>query len=356
MKSSENKETIIQSLEARIRAQQKTIDVLMDTVENYSSQGATPLELLSENLNLEQVVQRKTARLRQQGEELERALKELQHTQAQLLQANRLEAVGQLAAGIAHEINTPAQFIGFNVDFLQEAFSDILALIDIIVNRLEDLTDEDSIQMAQEITRNVLVEQDWEYLSEEIPVAIRQSLDGIGKITTIVQAMKDFAHPKSKDKEKFDLNRIIETTVIVARNEWKYSSELHTDLDPALPKISCHVDELGQAILNVLVNAAHANEEKMTVQPDDTKGTIVISTKWNDNHVRLRISDTGNGIPEEVQDRIFDPFFTTKPVGKGSGQGLAIAHNIITKKHGGSITLSSESGKGAAFYIELPIE
>jgi signal transduction histidine kinase len=168
--------------------------------------------------------------------------------------------------------------------------------------------------------------------------------------------MKEFSHPKSKEKMKYDLNKIIETTIIVTSNEWKYSSELHTDLDRSLPLISCLADELGQVILNILVNAAHANEEKTSGISDRAKGTITVSTRQDDNQVVVRIADTGNGIPEEVQGRIFDPFFTTKPVGKGSGQGLAIAHNVVTKLHGGTISVTSEVGKGTAFLIRLPIE
>ena len=282
-------------------------------------------------------------------------MQELQQTQTQLLQDSKLKAVGQLAAGIAHEINTPAQFIGLNVDFLRETFTDIRLLIETIVSQLEVLGDDESVLAAKAVVRQALADQDWEYLVEEIPAAIDQSREGIGRISTIVQAMKDFAHPKSRDKEKYDLNKIIETTIVVASNEWKYSSEMRTDLDPDLPQIVCLVDELGQVFLNMIVNAAHANEEQEAATKG-AKGIITVSTRRYGDYAVVRISDTGKGMATEVQQRIFEPFFTTKPVGKGSGQGLAIAHNIITQKHGGTIDVSSEPGKGATFSVRLPID
>ena len=344
------------ALQARIHAQEKTIAVLMDTVERQSAAGASTLELLSHNLGLEKVVQRKTERLRQQGEELHNTLRELQLTQAQLLQANKLESVGQLAAGIAHEINTPAQFIGTNVDFLHDAFTDVQMMIETVIKQVDALSCGEPENGLHSTIATLLAEIDWDYLSEEIPSAIRQSQDGIKRITSIVQAMKEFSHPSSKEKVKNDLNRLLETTITVATNEWKYCAEVTTELDPQLPVVCCLADELGQVFLNILVNAAHAIEKRISSETPRKKGHISISTRQVEDAVEISITDDGCGIAPEIQGRIFDPFFTTKGVGKGTGQGLAIAHDVITKKHEGTITVDSEAGKGSRFVVRIPLE
>ncbi|KAF0189928.1 MAG: multi-sensor signal transduction histidine [Desulfobulbaceae bacterium] len=343
-------------LRARLKAQEKTIEALMDTVERQSSGEVPSLELLSQNLNLERVVQRKTETLRQQGEELQQALHDLQLTQTQLLQANKLESVGQLAAGIAHEINTPVQFIGTNIEFLKESFQNVKRLVDVVEEQIRALSEGADIQRSLKALTDMLAEIDWDYLSEELPTAIGQSQDGIHRITKIVQAMKEFSHPSSKEKVKNDLNKLIDTTVIVATNEWKYVADVRTEFDPELPLVCCLADELGQVVLNILVNAAHAIESKLSSDPQKKKGTITISTRHDQQHVVIRIADTGSGIPKEIQGRVFDPFFTTKVVGKGTGQGLAIAHDVVTQKHGGTLNLETEPGKGTVFIIRLPIE
>ena len=343
-------------LRARLQAQQKTIEVLMDTVERQSAAGCSSFDLLSQNLCLERVVQRKTETLRQQGEALQQALHDLQFTQAQLVQAQKLESVGQLAAGIAHEINTPAQFIGSNIDFLDESFRQVRRLLDTVLAEMQAIADGAGAQGAMQAVSAMFTEIDWEYLNEEIPAAIRQSQEGIKRITTIVQAMKEFSHPSSKEKVKNDLNKLIETTITVARNEWKYFAEVQTDFDRDLPLVSCLADELCQVILNILVNAAHAIESRFSGDPREKKGRITFSTRQEGQHVEIRIKDTGTGIPPQIRDRIFDPFFTTKGVGKGTGQGLAIAHDVVAKKHGGTLNFESEPGKGTTFVIRLPIE
>lgn len=349
--------TTVAELRARLEAQEKTIEVLMDTVERQSSGGVPSLELLSQNLNLERVVQRKTETLRQQGEELQRALSDLQLTQTQLLQAKKLESVGQLAAGIAHEINTPAQFIGSNIDFLGDSFRDVKRLVDTVHEQIRALADDGAeVQPALQTLTDLFAEIDWDYLKSEIPTAIEQSREGIQRITKIVQAMKEFSHPSSKEKVNNDLNKLIETTIIVASNEWKYFAEVRTDLAPDLPLVSCLADELGQVFLNILVNAAHAIESRLSDDPREKKGVITISSRQDGQQVEIRIADTGKGIPEEIQSRVFDPFFTTKGVGKGTGQGLAIAHNVVTQKHEGTLSFETEPGKGTVFIIRLPIE
>jgi PAS domain S-box-containing protein len=268
----------------------------------------------------------------------------------QLRQAQKLQSIGQLAAGIAHEINTPMQFIGTNMEFFEEASQGMAELTEAIHEVMAS-----SPPAVSEKLRTIFEKTDWEYHMEEIPAAIEQSKDGLSRVSSIVQAMKEFSHPSSKEKESVVVNSIIETTILVSRNEWKYVSDVTTDLAQDLPAVPCLVDELGQVILNLLVNAAHAIGEKLGENPGDAKGKIHISTRVVDSFVEIAISDDGTGIPLEIRDKIFDPFFTTKEVGKGTGQGLAISHDVITKKHDGTLTFETEEGKGTVFIIRLPV-
>jgi len=283
--------------------------------------------------------------------EQKKAEQEKEKIQSQLLHAQKLESVGQLAAGIAHEINTPTQFIGTNIDFIDESSQDIVRFMTqiqgIIKTAPQDIID--SIEKAIE-------DMDWDYLVEELPLAIAQSREGVKRVSSIVRAMKEFSHPGSREKESLNLNQIINTTVTVARNEWKYVADMELTLDPNLPRVPLLADEMGQVILNIMVNAAHAIGEKLGDNPEGEKGVITITTTRSDTNIELQISDTGAGMPEEVQLRIFDPFYTTKKVGKGTGQGLAISHDVIVEKHGGTITVDSIPGKGTTFCIYLPLQ
>ncbi|MBA1445984.1 MAG: ATP-binding protein [Chromatiales bacterium] len=199
----------------------------------------------------------------------------------------------------------------------------------------------------------IVQEVDVDYLKAEIPLAIEQSLEGLERITRIVRAMKEFSHPGSEEKTPADLNQAIETTIDVSRNEWKYSAELITELDPALPQVPVLAGEFNQVILNLIVNAAHAIAD--VVGKSGEMGEIRIATRQDGEWAEITISDTGKGVSEAIQKRIFDPFFTTKEVGKGSGQGLAIAWSVIVDKHDGTIEVESEEGKGTTFTIRLPI-
>ena len=199
-------------------------------------------------------------------------------------------------------------------------------------------------------------EIDWDYLAEEIPSAIEQSREGVQRVTSIVRAMKEFSHPGTKEKVLLDINKIIDTTVTISRNEWKYVADLEMDLDESLPSVPCLSDEMSQVFLNLIVNAAQAIGEQLGDNPEGPKGTIRITTRPLEREVEIRISDTGPGIPEEVRQKIFDPFFTTKDPGKGTGQGLAIARDVVVHKHGGAIEVESEPGQGAVFIIRLPLE
>jgi PAS domain S-box-containing protein len=271
----------------------------------------------------------------------------------QLRQAQKLESIGQLAAGIAHEINTPTQYIGDNVRFLKDAFTDLRLLL---ANYDRLLTAAKCGALSSETMEEVsaAVElADVGYLLEEIPKAIEQTLEGVTRVSKLVAAMKDFSHPGTKEKVELDLNRAIESTITVARNEWRYVAEVETDYDSSLPMVSCLPGEFNQAILILIVNAAHAIADAIG-KGGPEKGTIKVQTRYCPEWDEVRIQDTGSGIPENIRSRIFDPFFTTKEIGKGTGQGLAIARSVIVDKHGGTIHFETEEGKGTTFIIRLP--
>jgi two-component system, NtrC family, sensor kinase len=283
-----------------------------------------------------------------------KAQKERDLMEVNLRQAQKLESVGQLAAGIAHEINTPIQYVADNIRFITDSFDGLNGLLT-QCRELADAVQKNNVPSEMlAAVESSCAKVDLKFLSEEIPKALQESLEGVTRVATIVRAMKEFSHPGRKEKMAIDLNHAIETTVIVARNEWKYIAELTTDLAPNLPLVPCLVHELNQAILNLIVNAAHAVGD-VVQKSEGSKGNINISTRQDDSSVEIRISDTGTGIPENIRHRIFDPFFTTKDVGKGTGQGLAIARSTIVDKHGGQISFESTVGKGTTFIIRLPI-
>jgi PAS domain S-box-containing protein len=271
----------------------------------------------------------------------------------QLRQAQKLEAIGQLAAGIAHEINTPTQYVGDNTRFLQESWRDIanlLALSQSICHQAQ--TGVAAKELLQKFD-SLAAESDLSYLIEEVPKAIEQSLDGVQRVAKIVKAMKDFSHPGSQEKRAVDINQAIESTIAVARHEWKYVSNVVTDLQPDLPPVPCLIGEFNQVILNLIVNAAHAIAEAKAEGLIE-KGTITIRTYRHDEWAEIAVQDTGTGIPVEIQPRIFEPFFTTKPVGRGTGQGLSLAHSVIVKRHQGQIWFETEIGRGTTFFLRLP--
>ena len=271
----------------------------------------------------------------------------------QLLQAQKLESVGQLAAGIAHEINTPTQYIGDNVRFLKDAFQDMGSLLT-NYNKLLLAVKENTLSPETVKEISAAIEQtDAAYLLDEIPKAIDQTLEGVSRVAMLVNAMKEFSHPGTKEKLPLDLNRAIQSTITVSRNEWKYVAEMETEFDPSLPLIPCLPGEFNQVILNRIVNAAHAIAD-VAQKGGPAIGKIKVQTLNSPEWAEVRIQDTGTGIPEKVRNRIFDPFFTTKAIGKGTGQGLAIAHSVIVDKHGGSIHFETEEGKGTTFIVRLP--
>ncbi|MFQ5731527.1 MAG: PAS domain S-box protein [Planctomycetaceae bacterium] len=269
--------------------------------------------------------------------------------QCELAQAQKLESVGQLAAGIAHEINTPTQYVGDNTRFLKDGFGDLCTTLDkfeTLLQAAKNGTVDEQLVAEVEAT---LEQADVEYLREEIPQAIDQSLDGVERVAKIVRAMKEFSHPGGDEKSLVNLTEAIETTITVARNEWKYVAEIATDFDSELPQVSCLPGELNQVFLNLIVNAAQAIGDALG---DDAtnKGTITVGTRRDGEWAVIFVRDTGTGIPDDVRARIFDPFFTTKEVGKGTGQGLAIARSVVVDKHGGTIDCETEPGQGTTFH------
>ncbi len=272
-----------------------------------------------------------------------------------LAQTEKLKSIGQLAAGIAHEINTPTQYVGDNARFLQDAFEDIVEILSLYAELMAALKSDAHTSELIDRLENSLEEADVDYLLKEIPPAIEQTLEGVERIGKIVRAMKEFSHPGQEEKTAIDINKAIESTITVARNEWKYVAEMVTDFDTALPTVPCLPGEFNQVILNLIINAAHAIGDVIDSQSTE-KGVIRLTTRKKENFAEVIISDTGGGIPEAIRQRIFDPFFTTKEIGMGTGQGLSIAHSVIIEKHGGTLNLDSTVGEGTTFTICLPLE
>lgn len=286
--------------------------------------------------------------------ELTLEITERKRQQRQDTQEQKLQSIGQLAAGIAHEINTPTQYVGDNTRFLQDAFG---GLTGVLGKYAELLRAHKEGSITPEVVADVEAaakKADLDYLNEEIPKAFEESLQGIERVSEIVKSMKAFAHPDSGEKTPTDINDSIESTITVSRNEWKYVADMVTDFDPDLPLVPCLPGEFNQVVLNMIVNAAHGIAG-VVGDGSNGKGKITVSTRRNGDWAEIRISDTGTGIPEEHRAKIFDPFFTTKEVGKGTGQGLAIAYDVIAEKHGGTISFDTEDGRGTTFVVRLPI-
>jgi PAS domain S-box-containing protein len=283
-----------------------------------------------------------------------RDISERKQQEAQQSHALKLEAIGQLAAGIAHEINTPIQYISDNARFLQDSFAEIEKVFASYGNLLSSakrgaVTD-GLIREAETLAAAI----DLDYLREEIPKAIGQSLEGLDNVAKIVSAMKQFSHPGTEGKAMMDVNRAVQSAVAISRNEWKYVAEIITDLDPSMPAVPGIPGEFNQVLLNMIINAAHSVADVLDGTSGE-KGRITITTRRVDPWAEIRVSDTGTGIPKEIRGRIFDPFFTTKEVGKGTGQGLAISHSVIANKHGGTIEFETETGKGTTMIIRIPL-
>jgi signal transduction histidine kinase/HAMP domain-containing protein len=266
--------------------------------------------------------------------------------------SQKLESVGRLAAGVSHEINTPVQFVTDNVHFMRTSMIDIAAVALAYRGLQHAVQSQGDVLTAAQRAAEAEKAADLDYVLENAPLAIDSALEGLERIATIVRSMKEFAHPDQAVKQSADLNQAIRSTLVVARNEYKYVAEIDTQLTD-LPLVQCYLGEFNQVILNLLVNASHAISD--VVKDSGSLGKLTVRSRLDGDEVEISIADTGMGIPEAVRAKIFDPFFTTKEVGKGTGQGLAIARSVIVNKHGGTLRFETECGKGTTFYIRLPV-
>ncbi len=254
--------------------------------------------------------------------------------------SDRLESIGRLAAGVAHEINTPIQYLNDSVSFIREGVGELLTYIDKL-----------HASMPQKSAVQEESGEDVDYLREELPPALTRVADGLSRIAEIVRSMKHFSHADQAEKSAVDLNASIRSTLVIARSEYKDVADLETEFGE-IPQITCHGGQINQVVLNLVVNSAHAIAD--LVKKNGGRGKIQVKTVAEPEHVLICITDTGGGIPEAIRARIFDPFFTTKEVGRGTGQGLSIARNVIVKGHGGQLDFDTEIGAGTTFNVRLP--
>lgn len=298
---------------------------------------------------LHDITKRKLAEIDREKREKERSLMELQ-----LRQSQKLDAVGTLAAGIAHEINTPTQFVGDNMRFLEESLREIGP----ILKKARELAEAVRKGTAPAVNADELIASleavDAECLADQVPRAIEQSLCGIDKVGEIVQSIRNFAHHEKVGKVQIDLNHAIQNTINIAALEWQSVAELATEFDSDLPPVPCFPAPFNQVVLDVIVNAAHAIAD-VVGDGVASKGLITVTTRRDGAFVEIRITDTGTGVPEPLRAKIFDPIFTTKEVCNGIGQGLSIAHSVVVNGHGGTIDFETEVGLGSGFTIRLPL-
>jgi signal transduction histidine kinase len=273
-----------------------------------------------------------------------RSIESLKTAQREALQSSRLASVGQLAAGVAHEINTPIQYVGDNLRFIHDSLT---RLGEVLSSVKSELAGTDHLASLERL----YADKGIDYLLEELPLAASQSLEGVDHVAHIVQSMKEFSHPGTSAKVAVDINHAIESTVIVSRNEWRHVAALTTDLDTSLPQVVCFPAEVNQVFLNLIVNAAHAIGSAKSAE----LGAIHVSTRLDGDFAEIRVADSGPGVPKPIRDKIFDPFFTTKEFGKGTGQGLSICLDVILNKHGGKLFLDETTERGATFVVRLPM-
>jgi signal transduction histidine kinase len=271
-----------------------------------------------------------------------------------LLETQKLGAIGQLAAGVAHEINTPMQFIGDSLHFARASIGDLVVMFERFKAATADAEQAPLGSKRLAELRQVEQDADFDYARQALPEAIDRALAGVARVSKIVQAMKSFSHPGRDELAPTELKGLIENTVVVATNEWKYVADVEVDCQPGLPLVPCIAGELNQVVLNLLVNAAHAIGD--VVGTSGNKGRIKVTATSDPTHAEIRIADTGSGIPEKARAKVFEPFFTTKEVGKGTGQGLSMAYNCIVKRHRGTINFETELGVGTTFIVRLPLE
>jgi signal transduction histidine kinase len=294
-------------------------------------------------------VKNRTLELVKTAEKLKVESAERARVETELRLAHKLEAVGQIATGIAHEISTPIQFVGESVELLRHAFSSLRGVNDRFRTVMEHIGTEESKRAIAEADATVSLTT----VETDIAEALDRMLEGTSRIVATVRAMKEFMHPVRREKAPADLNRAMLNTLTVARSEYKYVANVETDLGD-LPMVICHIGDLNQVFLNLVVNAAQAIGD--VLPKARALGLIHIRTQRDGRHVLVEVTDNGPGIPHEAREHVFEPFFTTKDAGKGTGQGLAIARTIVVDRHQGEITFATELGRGTTFRVRLPIE
>jgi two-component system NtrC family sensor kinase len=344
----------LQELQRTLAARDKMISMMSRRLQGADPGSLQPGATIAQTIAFEKIVARKTAELDRERFELEKALTELRSTQARLLQAHKMESIGQLAAGVAHEINTPTQYVSDNVQFVQRSVVALFGVLETALKAIESIrVHAPDLPLLAQLDAGVAAAR-LDYLREQIPLALEQSRDGLNRVASIVGAMKEFSHPSVNVKEDTDLADLIQGALTLSRNEWKYVAEVATDFEPGLALVPCLRQELSQVVINLVVNAAHAIQEHRGLT-DPPAGLITIRLRSAGEFAEIRIEDNGGGIPEAIRGRVFDPFFTTKPVGQGTGQGLAIAYAMVVGRHGGLISLESTVGKGTTFIVQLPL-
>jgi two-component system, NtrC family, sensor kinase len=344
----------VEALERKLRAKEKTIKVLIRRVEGSATEGHSAFWVLEQNISLEKMIATRTVEINAQKQELTQTIEQLHGTQHQLLQAQKLEAIGRLAAGIAHEVNTPTQYVSDNTTFALRAVTNLTTALQASIAVVEAAKvgpPDAALVLAAE---TAIAKAKLGYIFKQLPRALEQALEGLGRISAIVQAMKEFSHPSGAEKRPENLREAIDTTVAVARNEWKYVADVEVDFEQDLPLVPVLRNEFNQVILNLIVNAAHAIGDA-TGGGSERKGKIVITGRAQGDHLEIRVKDDGAGIPEAARARVFEPFFTTKEVGRGTGQGLAIAYSVIVDKHAGTLSFETQPGVGTTFVIRLPL-
>ena len=295
-------------------------------------------QLRTEHQRLEQHVGDRTRELTAANEQLVAEMGRRAAIELELRQAQKLESVGRLASGVAHEINTPMQYVSDSIHFISGAITDVLGVLDAYRDGVPDAhAREDAADLP--------------FLRENLPEALASATEGVDRVVTIVRSLKTFAHPDRAEMAPADLNAAITSTLAIARNEYKYTADVETSF-AELPAVTCHLGEINQVVLNLVVNATHAIQDVVGNTGD--KGKITVTTRAVDDGIEVEVADTGSGIPEAIQPRVFDPFFTTKEVGRGTGQGLAIARAVVVDKHRGRLTFRSSVGTGTTFTVFLP--
>ncbi|WP_114971457.1 ATP-binding protein [Rhodoferax ferrireducens] len=329
-----------QAYEYRFRARDGRYLWMHDTLRLIRDADGNPLEVVG---SLTDITDRKLmeAALQKKGEEQQQLINQLQEAQAQLLQSEKMASIGQLAAGIAHEINNPIGFVNSNMGALKGYVDTLCELTDSFNQSVQGRSGQEELKAEIAQLRK---QADYEFLKDDAADLVKESLDGLKRVKDIVQSLKDFAHIGETDWQLADLHAGIDSTLTIAANEFKYKATLQKAYG-TMPQVKCLASQLNQVFMNLIVNAAHAIQDK---------GVITIRTGSENDWVWVEIGDNGCGMPPEIMNRIFEPFFTTKPVGKGTGLGLSLSYNIVAK-HGGRIEVASELGTGTRFTVHLPV-